>query len=395
MAKCPRVPLGDIAPKVDAPMPSSDVAVWNLSLADVEADTGAILNRKRCLVSELGSSKCSFDSRHVLYSKLRPYLNKVVVPDQPGVGTSELLPLLPDPERLHRQFLAYYLRSPEFVDFAVAHSRGANLPRVALRTLWTHPIPVPPMAKQRRIVEQIRKAFERWHAVCDLRQQIHNEVATVFSTLLADCFDAFKNAIPIRTVGQVALETRFGTSRRCSRKPNGSPVLRIPNVVDGQVNLIDLKWCDQLSNGELSKLPLQDGDVLVVRTNGSRDLVGRCAVFEEQDRPYVFASYLIRIRPNCKHVHPQFLAFFLASAMGRDAISERMRTSAGQFNINSTNLRSIPLPCPPLEVQRSIVKQMIYQRRILNDLMEAHSNIQNEDVTLRQAVLRKAFTGEF
>src|SRR4051812_4952141 len=97
-------------------MPPATAKVWNLGLEDVEPTTGRVLRRSECFVSELGSAKCAFDRRHVLYSKLRPYLNKVVVPEEAGVGTSELLPLLPDPDRLDREFLAFFLRSPDFVE---------------------------------------------------------------------------------------------------------------------------------------------------------------------------------------------------------------------------------------------------------------------------------------
>ena len=161
MNRFPRVPLGEIAPKHDAEMPSPSDVVWNLSLEDIEPGTGRVIRRQTCTVSELGSAKCSFDERHVLYSKLRPYLNKVVLPDGHGVGTSELLPLLPDPSRLDREFLTFYLRSPDFVDFAVAGSRGANLPRVAMEALWTHQIPVPSLDEQRRIARCVRGCMER------------------------------------------------------------------------------------------------------------------------------------------------------------------------------------------------------------------------------------------
>ena len=66
--------------------------VWNLSLDEIESMTGRILKRTTCLVNELGSTKCSFDSKHVLYSKLRPYLNKVVTPEESGVGTAVSAP---------------------------------------------------------------------------------------------------------------------------------------------------------------------------------------------------------------------------------------------------------------------------------------------------------------
>ena len=208
MPDIPRMPLGEIAPKVDTPFPTSDTLVWNLSLEDIAAGTGEIQKRKLCLVRDLGSTKCSFDSRHVLYSKLRPYLNKVVLPDQPGVGTSELLPLLPDPNRLDRHFLAYYLRSPQFVDFAIGHSRGANLPRVAMRALWAHRIPTPPLDEQRRIVEKIEMALEKVNEMQMLRRKSLEEAAKLEDAVFSDFIQRFlRDAdvpfVPISDVAQV------------------------------------------------------------------------------------------------------------------------------------------------------------------------------------------------
>src|SRR5437899_13084476 len=107
-------------------MPPDSAMVWNLSLEEVEPNTGRVLTKTRMRVGDLGSSKCSFNGSHVLYSKLRPYLNKVVVPDEAGVGTSELIPMRPDASRLDREFLAWYLRSPQFLDFSASHTRGGN-----------------------------------------------------------------------------------------------------------------------------------------------------------------------------------------------------------------------------------------------------------------------------
>ena len=293
---------------------------------------------------------------------------------------------------VEKHFLCYLVL--HMLDEMARHAHGSTMKHITKRKFEALGVSVPSMQEQRRIVGQIREAFERLREIRKLRRQIHSEAATVLPTLLADCFGDSTKAHPIRTVDHVSLETKYGTSRRCSRNQSGSPVLRIPNVADGEVSFVNLKWCDQLSEGELSKLLLQDGDLLVVRTNGSRDLVGRCAVFQDQDRPYAYASYLIRIRPDREHVHPQFLAFFLESTMGHDAIAERMRTSAGQYNINSKNLRSILFPCPPLDVQRSIVEQMVHQRRVVNEIVAVHSEMQDQDVALRQAVLHKAFAGE-
>ena len=183
-----QVPLGEVAPKRDAEMPNPSELVWNLSLEDIEPQTGRVIRRQTCLASALGSAKCSFDGRHVLYSKLRPYLNKVVLPESNGVGTSELLPLLPDSARLDREFLAFYLRSPGFVDFAVANSRGANLPRIAMKALWAHEVPCPPLAEQCRIVARVKECMERVDEIRALLAQTSAEADLLMRTTLARAF---------------------------------------------------------------------------------------------------------------------------------------------------------------------------------------------------------------
>ena len=117
--------LGDAAPaKATKHVFSETEEVWTLNLDQVEAGTGKVIQKIIRPVSEVGSSTHGFDERHVLYSKLRPYLNKVVLPDGKGLATTELVPLLPDPERLDREYLAYYLRSKRFVDWVSAQVAG-------------------------------------------------------------------------------------------------------------------------------------------------------------------------------------------------------------------------------------------------------------------------------
>ncbi len=295
-------------------------------------------------------------------------------------------------DRVEKLFL--YFLVLHMLDEMGRHTHGSTMKHITKRKFEALAVSVPSKKEQQRIVGQIEKAFTCLREMHRLQGQIHSETAAVFPKLLSDCFGGLYGTHPVMTVEQVILQTKYGTSQRCSSHQRGSPVLRIPNVANGEINFVDLRWCEQLPERELSNLLLQEGDLLVVRTNGSRDLVGRCAVFQDQDRPYVYASYLIRIRPDQELVHPRFLAFFLESQMGRDAISQRIRTSAGQYNINSKNLRTIALPCPRLSVQHSIVEQVVQQRRVVSEIKAVHHEMQELDGSLRQAVLRKAFSGE-
>lgn len=390
-----RVPLGEIAPARSLPLPPPDAVVWNLSLEDIESVTGRVLAKQASRVADLGSSKCVFDQRHVLYSKLRPYLNKVVVPDAPGVGTSELIPLVPT-ERLDREFLAYYMRSPDFIEFANANTRGANLPRIAMAELWAHPIPVPPaLAEQRRIVSQIKACMERVEEIEALRAEAEEEAAAITPSLLNEVFVDVASRATSKSIGEVAMETRYGTSQKCHTEPSGVPILRIPNVAAGSVNFDDLKYCG-LSGEELRRIQLAPGDLLFVRTNGSRDLVGRCAVFEPRvaDEPVGFASYLIRVRLDPQQVLPRYLAYFLNSTKGREEINQRRRTSAGQFNINSENLRSISFPVPPVQEQARLIAMMEERDQLASQLTGGLRNAAPEHAQLRESILRKAFAGE-
>ena len=392
MPEYPRMPLGDIAPKADAPMPASDVAVWNLSLEDVETGTGEVRERKCCLVNELGSAKCSFDSRHVLYSKLRPYLNKVVLPDQCGVGTSELIPLLPDPERLHRGFLAYYLRSPEFVDFAVAHSRGANLPRVAMRALWAHLVPIPPLEEQMRIVRKIQEALQKAQEIRKLRRGSLAEAAALEESVFSDfVMDFMKNAhVSIVPLGDILVRAQYGSSSKANTDGEGVPILRMGNIQNGHLDVSDLKHFS-LSAKELTKYRLSEGDILFNRTN-SLELVGKAATFTGLKGDWVFASYLIRLEVDRSKALPEYVTAVINSRIGRDYVYRTARRAIGMVNINAKQIQRLELPLPPLADQEWLVGQM---RRAKTASDNIRRDLGMEAIeALPDAILHKAFAGE-
>jgi type I restriction enzyme, S subunit len=180
--------LGEIAPSNSNPLPSPSEIVWNLSLDEIEAQTGRVLSRTMCKVSELGSSKCCFDQRHILYSKLRPYLNKVVIPEEKGVGTSELIPLLPDLNKVDREFLAFHLRSPFFLEFSSRNTRGANLPLISMKALWNYRVKMPECKReQRRIVNLINECVTRVDEI-ELIRGKSNELSALRDSILRKAF---------------------------------------------------------------------------------------------------------------------------------------------------------------------------------------------------------------
>ncbi|EDV4333462.1 restriction endonuclease, partial [Salmonella enterica subsp. enterica] len=156
----PMVRLGDVAPAI--PVKNVDLdkgeLVWQLNLDQVESNTGKIIDKVKQPLSSAGSSTHFFNNEHVLYSKLRPYLNKVVVPDELGIATTELVPMKPDPKRLNKRYLAYYLRSKPFVEWVSTQVSGAKMPRVVMNIFWQHEMPLPPLYEQERIVAILDKS---------------------------------------------------------------------------------------------------------------------------------------------------------------------------------------------------------------------------------------------
>ena len=152
--------MREVAPAVNYSGGFEDT-VWLLNLDMVEAQTGRILDYLYVNEEEVGNSTCAFNTTNVLYSKLRPYLNKVVIPDRCGYATSELIPLKPNPMKLERTYLAFMLRSDEFVNMINEKVAGAKMPRVSMSDFREFDVPVPPMELQKQFdafVEQTDKS---------------------------------------------------------------------------------------------------------------------------------------------------------------------------------------------------------------------------------------------
>lgn len=144
--KWPSKPLSIVAPET----PSSDRqtgTVWVLNLDMVESQTGKVIDKVFDDSSNL-NSVAPFDESNVLFSKLRPYLNKVVIPEGKGYATTELVPLRPQEIYLRKEFLAHLLRTEEFVSFADSIATGTKMPRMPMSALRSFECILPPISLQ-------------------------------------------------------------------------------------------------------------------------------------------------------------------------------------------------------------------------------------------------------
>lgn len=128
--------------------------LWSLDLEDIEKGSGRVLEKKKACDRQIVGDKVKFTEGNILYSKLRPYLLKVLIADEDGICTPELIPF-DMIGNINPKFILCVLRSPH-VDFAInAVTYGVKMPRVGTDTMINLMIPLPPVEEQQRIVERL------------------------------------------------------------------------------------------------------------------------------------------------------------------------------------------------------------------------------------------------
>ena len=139
---------------------------WILDLEDIEKDTGKVSQKLTLKERNSASTKHSFHKGQVLYSKLRPYLNKVVLVDDDGYCTSEILPLDFN-KYILPEYAKYYLMSPTFLRYANHCSYGVKMPRLGTLDGRKAVLIVPPVNEQKRIADKVSQLFSLLDSIAD------------------------------------------------------------------------------------------------------------------------------------------------------------------------------------------------------------------------------------
>ena len=145
-------PLKSVAPECRPSIPKQE-RYWWLNLDMIESYSGYVVAKVYESIENIGNSTSTFDDTMVLYSKLRPYLNKVIVPDDFGYATTELVGLKPDERVLNKYFLFNLLRGDQFVSYANGLSAGGQMPRMPMKEMRNFQCILPPLELQERFVE--------------------------------------------------------------------------------------------------------------------------------------------------------------------------------------------------------------------------------------------------
>jgi type I restriction enzyme S subunit len=183
----------------------------------------------------------------------------------------------------------------------------------------------------------------------------------------------------VARLGEIVLDFQNGLSKRKSDKGQPVPVLRLADIKNGRISESDLRHI-KLTETELQKYRASRGDVLVIRVNGSADLVGRF-IPVDVDRDLAYSDHLIRVTMSKEYVNPHFITLYSGSSLSRNHFEAKTITTAGQKTVNQTGLGSLPVPLPPLNEQKRIVAK-VDELMALCDSLEADINQAQQDASV-------------
>ena len=142
-------------------------------------------------------------------------------------------------------------------------------------------------------------------------------------------------------------------------------------------------------------MDLLENDILIIRSNGSVSLVGRSAIVRNVDITSTFAGYLIRLRLiNPNFISSHFLHLFLESHEARLYIEQVAKSTSGVNNINSDEIKKLPVPWCDLTLQKKIVENIEKELSIYEKINSYISSSLQQAEALRQSILKQAFEGK-
>ena len=293
---------------------------------------------------------------------------------------------------IQKRYLYYFLLYVIADLYAKTH--GSGMVHITKGPFMSTPIQVPSRPEQKRIVEKIDELFSDLDAAESELRVAKEKLEIYWHAILEKAFSKYRG--PNRFLSDFIENPKYGTSQKCNYDiSDATAVYRIPNIdhQTGNIDHSDIKFTI-LGEDEKEKLKLIPGDILMIRSNGSISLVGRCALVKTCDIKGVFAGYLIRLRiKDIKQLRPEYLLYFLSTHEARQYIESKAKSTSGVNNINAEEIKQILIPICDIGEQSKIIKEIEIHEPLhkkssqLIDFSLCKLNI------LRQSILKQAFEG--
>ncbi|MBN8667107.1 MAG: restriction endonuclease subunit S [Chitinophagales bacterium] len=316
-------------------------------------------------------------------------------PEVPKVCTNFLRLARPSVHLDYRYVNYYLLFFYKYGGISDYQGGSNNLRNLKFDDYSSIEIPIAPYNEQKRIVEKIEELFSDLEKGVEYLENTKKKMKVYRQAVLKWAFEGKitnDNSIAIVPLSQTVEQPKYGTSKKCDYKIKGKGVLRIPNISNGFIDSQDLKFAS-FEKDEIETYSLKEGDLLTIRSNGSVDLVGKCALITKKDEKFLYAGYLIRLRPNKEKVIPKFLFLVLSSHDLRIQIESKAKSSSGVNNINSEELKSLMIPLPSIKQQKIILQEIESRLSVCDKIEEMIEESLQQADALHYSILKKAFEG--
>jgi len=289
---------------------------------------------------ELRSNKFQFDSHHILYGKLRPYLRKISRPDFTGICSTDILPIRCGPE-MDKNFVYHYLRKQEMVDMATSRCSGANLPRLSPKILLTFQIPKPPLEEQKRIAAILDKAKEVNRGIEQSNSARNTLILSVFSDFFGDPikntlqfpFPKLREICTVNQGLQIAQKNRFD-------EPGEN---RMKYITIAYINGKKKPDYIEVTNQNVICTP---DDILMTRTGNTGQII--------TDVSGIFHNNFFKVNWNRELLLKEYLCWFFRNENVRGELLKRASTTTIP-DLNHGQFYEFNIPLPPINLQQKFV----------------------------------------
>jgi type I restriction enzyme S subunit len=402
--------LGDVTADSAQRVPVADEQFQYVDIASIDRLTKRITSPQLLWGRDAPSrARKEIRAGDVLVSMTRPNLNAVaLVPPEfdwqiASTGFDVLRSMGIEP-----RWLFYVVRAQSFIDRMSELVQGALYPAVRSKDVRGYVAPLAPLNEQKRIADKldallarVNACHERLDRVPAILKRFRQAVLATATSgrLTKEWRDRNMGASPerestfysLRKLAELVKEPmRNGKS---VRDGDGLRVLRLSALKGGKIDWAETKrgaW------GAIdgSRFLIKEGDFLVARGNGSRDLVGRGALVIGTPPAVAFPDTMIRIRPSSAVILPSFLQIIWDTQQVRDQIEFAARTTAGIWKIAQTDLEDIEIPVPLVDEQHEIVRCVKALFAYADRLEARYTTARAQVERLTPALLAKAFSGE-
>jgi type I restriction enzyme, S subunit len=376
--------LGDVC-KFDK-RPNQKINLPYVGLEHIESDSGKFIGSTTS--QSVKSLTFYFTHEHVLYGRLRPYLNKVLLPNFEGHCSTEIFPIKVSKE-LDKNFLFHWLLSDKTANKINATCTGARMPRANMNAVLEFKIPIPQLAEQQRIVAILDKAFAAIATAKGYAERNLQNSKELFQSYLHNVFANKGEGWEEKNLKEIGI-TQTGTTPKTSNKENYGDF--IPFVKPADINISgngEIRYNDEglseqgLKNGRL----MSKGSVLMVCIGASIGKVG----FVDRD---VSCNQQINTLSVKKSFDPKFFYYALSTQhFFEQVIKNSAQATLPIINKGKWETLTVNYPKSLTEQQRIVAKldalseqtkklESIYRLKIA-DLEE-----------LKKSILQKAFDGE-